>query len=270
MAQRCIAAIPNHQQPDTCGVKLWTLTPALKTYQIWPWSSKALKHMLYFKHVSNPIRVNEIQHKPLGWVSEYLGCGPDYVSDRRRNLGEIAVFPSPCFLFLPFCMFTTLPTIQTEITPAWTLVEAAPQLVVPTTLTLGIQKGAILCSTTLNTTTPNLQNPHPVWTVGFKRTTQSLKGSCGAGPSPRAPAQGLDPLHCCPEARPGVGPGCHTKGPRCSPRYSSLCSSPAPPSWLQQEASRSMFADTATKYSLPQVRHMPSVPCLGDPESAFT
>lgn len=43
-------------------------------------------------------------------------------------------------------MFTTLPTIQTEINPAWTLVEAAPQLVVPTTLTLGTQKVAFVLS----------------------------------------------------------------------------------------------------------------------------
>lgn len=125
MKQRWITVIPNHHQPDTCRVKLCTLTPALKTYQIWPWSSKALKHMLYFKHVSNPIRVNEIQDKPLDWISEYLGCGPDYVSDQLRNLGQITLFLCLYFLFCPLHVFTMLHTISAKIIPFWNLLETA-------------------------------------------------------------------------------------------------------------------------------------------------
>lgn len=125
MKQRWITVMLNHQQPDTCRVKLCTLTPALKTYQIWPWSSKALKHMLYFKHVSNPVRVNEIQHKPLDWISEYLGCGPDYVSDRLHNLGQIAVFPYLDFLFCPLLAFTMSHTVSTKIIPSRNLLETA-------------------------------------------------------------------------------------------------------------------------------------------------
>lgn len=101
MKQKWITIILNYHQPDTCRVKLCTLTSGLKTYQIWPWSSKALKHMLYFKHVSNPIRVNEIQHKPLDWISEYLGCGPDYVSDRLCNLGHTTALQCPRFPSCP-------------------------------------------------------------------------------------------------------------------------------------------------------------------------
>lgn len=93
------------------------LSPALKTYQTWPWSSRALKHMLYLKHVSNPVRVNEVQHKPLGWISEYLGCGPDYVSDRLRNLGQITVFLRLDFLFGPLRAFTMLHIISTKTNP---------------------------------------------------------------------------------------------------------------------------------------------------------
>jgi len=125
MKQRWIAVIPNYHQPDTCRVKLCTLIPALKTYQIWPWSSKALKHMLYFKHVSNPIRVNKIQHKPLDWISEYLGCGPDYVSDRLHNLGQITVFLCLYLLFCPLREFTMLHTISSKIKPLWNLLETA-------------------------------------------------------------------------------------------------------------------------------------------------
>lgn len=117
MQQRWIAGMPNHPPPDTRRVKLCTLRPALKTYQTWPWSSRALKHMLYLKHVSNPVRVNEIQHKPLGWISEYLGCGPDYVSDRLRNLGQITVFLRLDFLFGPLCAFTMLHIISTKTNP---------------------------------------------------------------------------------------------------------------------------------------------------------
>lgn len=112
MKQKWITVVPNHHPPDTCRVKLCTLTSGLKTYQIWPWSSKALKHMLYFKHVSNPIRVNGIQHKPLDWISEYCGCGPDYVSDRLCNLGETTALLCPYFLFCPLHVYAMLPPSQ--------------------------------------------------------------------------------------------------------------------------------------------------------------
>lgn len=185
MKQRWIAGTPNHLQPDTRRVKLCTLTWALKTYQTWPWSSRALKHMLYLKHVRNPIRVNEIQHKPLDWISEYLGCGPDYVSDRPRNLGQITVLLCLYFLFCPLRAFTMLHTISTKTIPFWNLLETALLQVMTVTL-MYIKSFPNVChKLTLPPEKPQDDTPYPYpsvyLTTNFKRRTLLFRSGCEEG-----------------------------------------------------------------------------------------